>query len=449
MKRRDFLRALATGAAGVSALGTSSPAALSAPRDLPDRFLLSEHGCGRATGYAKTNKIVTLEDKTHVAWLDSQGKGFQVRIRTLDHGSGEWSQTYTVGEAYDNHGGPALTVDGKGLLHIVYYPHGHPFRYRRSTRPNDASEWEEERQFGARCTYPTLLCGPDDTLYLTCRELGRKFWGVDLYTKAPGADWQGPAQVLRSEYPGYSNFQETLAWSPDHRTLHLSGGFFGGSPQKVHAIGYLTTPDFGKTWRRYDGARVELPATAKTVSGLAEWTKETTYGLSSSVVVDSAGKPHVLFASSPQNESPVAVWIASPGESGAWSRRTVISEMPDALANYRILGASGLTIGSEGRWYLLLQVINAARDADTWGHPGLEIIGLESEDSGRSFTPRLLSPPDLKTAHWLMNIERPTGHNRVTLPGVIYTAGPAGERNTDVLSNGVYWTRLDPAGSRA
>jgi len=24
-------------------------------------------------------------------------------------------------------------------------------------------------------------------------------------------------------------------------------------------------------------------------------------------------------------------------------------------------------------------------------------------------------------------------------PGIIYTAGPAGKKNTDILSNGVYW----------
>ena len=68
-----------------------------------------------------------------------------------------------MGEAYDNHGGPALTVDGQSFLHAVYYPHHHPFRYRKSRRPNDASEWEEEVSFGQRCTYPTLVCAADGT----------------------------------------------------------------------------------------------------------------------------------------------------------------------------------------------------------------------------------------------------------------------------------------------
>ena len=46
--------------------------------------LLSAHGCGRATAYPQENKIVTLGDAVHVAWLDSVAEGFRVRIRTLD-----------------------------------------------------------------------------------------------------------------------------------------------------------------------------------------------------------------------------------------------------------------------------------------------------------------------------------------------------------------------------
>ena len=100
--------------------------------------VLSAHGCGRATAYPQENKIVTLGDAVHVAWLDSVADGFRVRIRTLDRASGTWSETHTIGEAYDNHGGPALVNDSQGYLHVAYYPHHHEVRYRRSLRPNDA-----------------------------------------------------------------------------------------------------------------------------------------------------------------------------------------------------------------------------------------------------------------------------------------------------------------------
>ena len=85
--------------------------------------VLSERGCGRATAYSEFNKIVTVEGKTHVSWLDSENGKFLVKIQTLDRGTGKWSAVYTVGQAFDNHGGPSLTCDSSGYLHIVYYQH--------------------------------------------------------------------------------------------------------------------------------------------------------------------------------------------------------------------------------------------------------------------------------------------------------------------------------------
>ena len=83
----------------------------------------------------------------------------------------------------------------------------------------------EEIQFGEELTYPTLVCGPDDTLYLTARRSQKNQpWSVEQWTKRVGEDWQGPLGILRSSSDGYSHFQEALAWSPDHRSLHLPAG---------------------------------------------------------------------------------------------------------------------------------------------------------------------------------------------------------------------------------
>ena len=90
-----------------------------------------------------------------MAWLDSPTEGFRVRVRTLDRTTGQWSPTYTIGHAHDNHGGPALTIDGDGFLHVVYFPHHHAMRYRKSKRPGDASEWEPEILFGETNTSRT------------------------------------------------------------------------------------------------------------------------------------------------------------------------------------------------------------------------------------------------------------------------------------------------------
>ncbi len=446
MQRRGFIRAFALAAAGGPMLGPPVARARGATRDLTEPFLLSRHGCGRATGYAETNKIVSLDGKIHVAWLDSQDGAFHVRVRTLDHASGTWSETVPVGRAFDNHGGPALTVDGQGFLHLVYYPHHHPFRYRRSTRPNDASDWEDEQSFGERCTYPTLLCGPDDTLYLTCRQSDRERpWVVNLYTKRPGGPWRGPTAVLQAERPGYAHFQEALAWGPDHRTLHLSCRIYDGQPGRPRVVGYLRSPDFGKTWQRSDGTPVDLPATAKTVTAIAQGTELGGASLRcGSIAVDRAGKPHVLFSALASHD-PVPAWIASPDEAGAWHRRPVLQELVGPLAGRRLTMPGGLTIAPDGRTFVAIQALLDPPGSDTWGHAGNEIAWLESGDGGRTFTARLASTADPNRAHWLPSLERPAGHNRVGVPGLIYTGGPPGEGCSDMLSNEVYWVGAEAA----
>ncbi len=439
MRRREFVKALAAGSVGAATLHAKAPSSTQAGPSA--RFLLSSHGCGRATGYAEANKIVTVGDKTHVAWLDSVKEGFRVRVRTLDRKAGAWSPTVTVGEAFDNHGGPALTVDGKGYLHIVCYPHHHPFRHRRSTRPNDASAWDKEVRFGERCTYPTLVCGPDDTLYLTCRESNAKTrpWVVNLYTKRPGGPWQGPTTILRADEGGYAHFQEALAWGPDRRTLHLSTRMYGGKPGRAHTVGYMRSPDGGKTWQRPDGRPIELPAASDTLSVIDQDRKGKSVYRCGAIAVDAKGVPHVLYSNA--SAKPSHAWIATPA-GGSWRRRALHDDIARALGDWSAAMPGGIAIAGGRIFATLTAVPNKAVGRpgySGWGDPRWEVIRLESNDGGKPFSVERVSKPDPGCAHWLPNIERPTGHNVVTRPSLIYTAGGPGKRNTDIVSNCVWW----------
>lgn len=409
--------------------------------DVGDRFLLSTVGCGRATGYSETNKIVTVGERSHVAWLDSEEGTFRVRVRTLDRRQGTWSPTYTLGDAYDNHGGPALTVDSEGHLHIVYHPHHHAMRYRRSTRPDDASEWEEEARFGARATYPTLVCGPRDTLYLTCRESSSAHpWSLVLYRKAPGEDWTGPVTIIRSETPDYSHFQEALAWGPDQRRLHLSCRIYGGNPRRGHTVGYLRSDDGGDTWRRADGEEVELPATASTVSAIAQEREGSGVGLRcGTLAVDPDGRPHVLYSS--YDELPLRTWLASLDASGAWRRRSLAGAVPPEWAGWGLTVPGGLTFDAEGRLRAALTLIRPEGTGDTtiWGHPTSEVILLSAERYDGPIQSRVLEPVDPSRPRWLPNLERPTGAWPVASPGLIFTDGGRGENNREIVANRVWW----------
>ncbi|MFP4500681.1 MAG: BNR-4 repeat-containing protein [Candidatus Hydrogenedentota bacterium] len=435
LTRRTFLHtSLAASAAAVLLPHTAAANA--------GHTLLSAEGCGRATGYAEANKIVTRDGKTHVAWLDSIDDGFRVRVRTLNRATGTWSPAYTVGKAHDNHGGPALSMDAEGYLHICYYPHHHPMRYRRSRKPNDASAWTEAEEFGARTTYPTLVCGKDNTLYCTCRESGDGPWRSNLYTKKPGGTWQGPHTIMVSQHRGYSHFMDALAWGPDHETLHLSTRIYSDEPARGHTVGYMCSHDGGTSWENAQGETIALPATAETIDHVAHAPEGPGVGLrAGSVAADRNGVPYVLY--SDYDATPAEAFLAVPAAAGGWVKRRLRPAMPEALADYGLLTPGVVSIGKGGRIYLALTAAERREDATAslWGKPAHKVVWMELEEFHGAVTARVVSDRDDTTPAWLPNLERATGHNAVTRPGLIYTAGGPGEKNTDILSNDVYWVQ--------
>ena len=440
MNRRTFLAALGSTAASLCAPGAQAVASTPGP----PRFRLSRNGCGRATGYSFSEKIVTVDGKTHVGWLDSvAGKGFLVRVRTLNRSSGRWSATYTVGAAIDNHGGPALTVDSQGYLHILYYPHGNPFRYRRSRFPNDASSWEEEIQFGEGLTYPTLICGPDDTLYLTCRHTDIELAQLELWTKAPDGDWRRQNVLARTRFPGYAAFSERLCLDPHRHTLHMAVRFHENSDRqrygRLQRIAYMQSPDFGQTWQRSDGTRLELPVTADKIETLATGGVDVGRVMQvGGINLDNDKTVHVVYSvlEGLRWETFHAV-LHRPGH---WKQQSLVSLLPPRLQHLDLADAAGIVFSPSGEMTVTAHTQQLVTGERKWGHASNEVVQLVSRDRGRSFELHQISPPDPRTAHWFANVER-SGlfHSPQNKPGLIYTAGPPGPYLKDILSNDVWW----------
>lgn len=425
MRRRTFLRCTAAGLA----------LPLLPPRRGHEPFLLSARGCGRATGYAEANKIVSAGGRRHVAWLDSEGARFVVRARTFDVASDTWSDPVTVGEAEDNHGGPALTQDAAGYLHVVYGPHHHPFRYRRSARPQDATGWEEEVRFGARCTYPTLVCAADGALVCTGRVSHRdRPWEALRWTRSAQGKWSDGAPLLRSEHDGYSHFQEALAWGPDQRRLHMAARFY--SRERGHTVAHATSDDRGRSWRGSGGEELPTPFTAGDVPPIRQERDRAGVGLRcGALAVDSEGVPHVLVSS--YDELPMRTWLYSLRE-GAWRSRTL--EVPETLEGWGLTLPGGLVFDAEGDLWITLTLIRPPDTVDRtlWGHATSEPVLLRGSAEGPlSF--ELLTEPDGQRARWLPNLERPTAGRAVENPALIYTDGGKGDTNDDILTNRVCW----------
>lgn len=442
MHRRMFLRDFALLGSGFTLLDHTLMAGLQSKSRYAKPYLLSEQGCGRATGYAETNKIVSKGDKIHVSWLDSTPEGFRVRVRTFDRKTNQWSPAYTVGEAYDNHGGPALAIDSQGFLHIIYYPHHHAMRYRRSANPNDASAWTEEVSFGEKLTYPTLLCGPNDVLYFTGRRsFADAFWQVELWTKAPSGGWTGGHPILTGRYPGYTHFQESLYWGNDN-TIHLCCRIHEktdqGSYGRIQTVGYLQSRDLGKTWQTFAGVPVETPVDAENIDIIEQGGLDAGKVLrAGAMAVDDRGIPHLVYSIESNNYT--QSFLARPDAQGGWEKILLNQYLPKSRQDWSMLMPGGVSFNQKGQMFVVFQLAQWQEGESSWGHPSCEIGLLTARRPYERFSFELLSEENREIPNWLPSIERATGLNEIRRrPAVLFTAGTRGEGLKDVLSNEVY-----------
>lgn len=469
--RRQFIN-LTGGVALAATLGSSPVQAEKSPLESSaasgtDPVILSNQGSGRATAYWEQNKIISVGNKTHVVWLDGGKEGFRVRGRTLDRAAGRWQPIITIGEAQNNHGGPSLTVDSKGYLHILYYPHHEMIRYRRSLRPNDISEWGPEIKFGEHLSYPTVICGPDDTLILSARryylDAARKPIPTsrveqELWKMVPGGEWQRKATLLRSRHTGYAQFATAMAWGPDGKTIHLNCRIAEGSSftmKPITTVAYMRSVDAGETWTKADGTPIALPATGDSIDVLANDGGPSDLKLNSGpsggkinsgpLAVNAAGVPYLIYTAGMQG--PSKLYLATPAPGLGWTRRDLTDCLPKAVEGWDVnLGmGGGMVFSDSGRATIVAVVLNLPPEERAplkeWGHPSTEVVRLWSDDGCKTFKSEILAPMDPLQTHWLPNIERATGHNRVSdEPGIIYTAGGAGPGLSDLeLNNQVWW----------
>ena len=297
--------------------------------------LLSSAGSQAATNEAG-NKVVTVGRRTHVTWQEVTADGYFNRVRSLDLDSGEWSPTWTLGSAYDDHARAVMVADGAGFLHAILSGHNTPCTYRRSRAANDASEWTDPVEV-ADGTYPYLVCGPGDHLFLKLRNAER--WnGVELYSKPPDAPWRHVGKVIErlADYPGYAAFHCGYCFDPDG-VLHLVSDFYEGfgiyDERGIHqAVAYLQSPDGGRSWRTWRGTPAATPARPSAMDVICQSTglrhepmPPPVLAAQGNIALDPDGIPHVLYLYHLNRAGELI--LASPDGSGIWRQRSI-----DALA---------------------------------------------------------------------------------------------------------------------
>jgi hypothetical protein len=347
-------------------------------------------------------------------------------------------------------------------------------QYRRSVRPNDASEWTEIETFG-KTTYPLLICGPNDTLYLTGRhDAGWK--GMDFYVKPPDEKWQhrGLLVAKQKRYQFYAAYHNALSWGPNHKTLHMSVGFFMGDkvrkgehardPQGLHqAVGYMRSDDFGQTWTKADGTPIKLPATTDTIDLIDEGTRardatdQPKPGIRHfGIAVDSQNRPFVAYVR--HTPDPGRIFLVTPDSNGGWEHRPLQEAIDGRWPGLAAI-ACNVSMTRDDVLCLMLTLSPLEHPKANWspgifGRPAFwlrdfpniqRLVRLESRDGGRTFTSRDLIPHDPDRGTLLPTQERPTGFNggpAGKLPPLLYFEGLSRYRKPgEIIQNDVYYVQ--------
>lgn len=393
-----------------------------------DTHVLSETGSTRGTAYAMSNKIVTWGARTHVAWLDRVSR---TMVATHDNEKRQWLGAWVVGEGLDNHGGPALTTDSKGYLHIVFGPHHGDFQHFRSVRPNDASEWTSLGVFGARGTYPSLVSDSRDTLHITYRGLGTP-WQLAYQRRPKGGEWSEAIAIVDAAVPdGYTQYGNGLCVGPDD-CLHLAFHVYDLHPAAGKAVGYLRSPDGGDSWMLADGTPIELPYTPRD-PGWVEQAPDLDMR-AGNVQLSPQGLPYFTVGHYEARPGSTTLWH---WDGRAW-RSMELSPIVRELLPGAHTGHGTLTFNERGGLYVALQASKDGR----WGDPTSAIVLLYSPDQGETFEAIQVASGDEPKGNWLPSVERPTGHNRVTIPHLVYTNGEPGETCTDPIDTEIRFVRF-------
>jgi hypothetical protein len=386
-------------------------------------FRLSSAGSTRATAYVFSNKSVTLEGRTHVVWLDAIAR---VRGRTYDHASRSWSETFDLFEGCDNHTTPALTVDARGRVHILFGPHGWwgewnqaRFMHAVAKEPNSISAWEEPDSFGYGATYGSIShmpCGLDAAVYRG----GEAPWALMFQRQRDRGGWTHAMPLMWQDIrPQYTHVGGHILCGPDG-TLYVGGHFYSSDAAVSIGVCLLVSRDMGRSWTSIAGQPAETPICYEERFAIPHQQRNPYF---CGMALDRSGALWVLASQPGLADRSV---LLSRWTGAGWNTRDLAAFLPrDWIAD-----ACTMTIDTADRIHVLASAVPEGTDEDEdrlWGHPAHEVFHLCSRDGGGTFECNMVSEPDGSVANWLPAISLQGVYHPVERPVLLYTRGVPGD----------------------
>ena len=380
-------------------------------------FLLSRKGSTRATAYGFGSKIVTIDGKTHVVWLDAVA---EVCGRTYDHNSGTWGETIRLFEGCDNHTNPAMIADEAGYLHIAYGPHGRwggwnqgCFKHVVSERPGSLEEWRDEVSFGYNATYACLVNTPSGRDVLAYRG-GEPPASLMFEKQRPLGGWTSTRELMRQEIPPqYTHVGATMVCDAQG-TLYVGGHFYNAETDGGSAgVAVLKSTDMGETWTDLCGEETPVPILLGErfamphggegdvrVAGMALDSEGGLWGVTSSVGC-----------------ATLSHWLGD-----RWETVDLGRFMPEE----RVVEGGPMCIDTDDRIHMVTGLNRKDQNGEAWGHPAQEVFHLVSRDRGVNFECHTVSPVDESLPNWLPSISLGGLFHPVEKPVILYTRGVKG-----------------------
>jgi len=263
-----------------------------------------------------------------VTYVAYQGPLEDPYVAAYEHATGKWSGPFKAGESIlgktpgakiDNHGKPALIVDGEGYIHLVFGGHGGLPRHGTNElgnthngqmihvvtkRPRDISEWEVLDNITPFGTYNQFVKMENGNIYLFYRHGAHRSNWVYQKSSDNGRSFGPEISVLkhqaRTDTPGihdswyawFTNGQgnEIIAAYNYHRCREPNHN--GQRHNGYYMV--MDTADHG--WRNAKGESLTVPVTkdyADEMTLVADtgdlWTVRGVTAL------DPTGKPHATF----------------------------------------------------------------------------------------------------------------------------------------------------------
>ena len=137
----------------------------------------------------------------------------------------------------DGHNWPAITVDSRGILHVIANGHHNPVAYTHSLEPDNpyggwsAPEYVKPGKSTPHLSYATLNCDKNDTLYTIHRSTTDVYNNhLGLFVKPAGKPWQGETTLVTPYRYMYKVWGHKAIYNP--ATGGITLGFYSHSSMK-------------------------------------------------------------------------------------------------------------------------------------------------------------------------------------------------------------------------